>query len=194
MVIRDEHAGDAAAIREVVRAAFAGAEHSSGTEPAIVDGLREAGALTVSLVALDESGIAGHVAISPVSVGAAKDWYGLGPVAVRPDCQRKGIGSALIREALGALRTRGAAGCVVLGDPAYYAGSASHRTPRSPTPTRPRLFSRCSLSGRHARTDGCTTTRPSQRRLENSRDRWLRKRRFRCARIRFDERGRERCG
>lgn len=122
MIIRDEQPGDAPAIREVVRAAFAEAEHSSETEAAIVDGLREAGALTVSLVALDGPGIAGHVAISPVSVGAAKDWYGLGPVAVRPDRQRRGIGSALIREALGVLRTRGAAGCVVLGDPAYYGG------------------------------------------------------------------------
>jgi len=120
MIIRSEEPGDAAAIHGVVRAAFAEAEHSSGTEPAIVDALREAGALAVSLVALDGPGIAGHVAMSPVRLGAAMQWYGLGPVAVRPDCQGKGVGSALIREALDHLRERGAAGCVVLGDPAYY--------------------------------------------------------------------------
>ena len=44
----------------------------------------------------------------------------MGPVAVRPDRQRSGIGQALIRAGLERLRATGAQGCVVLGDPAYY--------------------------------------------------------------------------
>lgn len=52
--------------------------------------------------------------------GTACSWFGLGPVAVLPDCQGKGIGAALVEHGLSALRKRRAAGCVVLGEPAYY--------------------------------------------------------------------------
>lgn len=125
MPIRLEQPGDADAIRALTTEAFATAPHSSGTEAAIVDGLRAAGALTLSLVAVEDdekSGeILGHVAFSPVTIdGAARGWFGLGPVSVRPGRQRGGIGSDLIREGLRRLRERGAAGCVLLGDPAYY--------------------------------------------------------------------------
>lgn len=86
-----------------------------------MEALREAGALTVSLVAVEEGGIVGHAAFSPVTVGGAPGkWFGLGPVSVRPDRQRRGIGGALIRARLERLRDVGAEGCVVLGDPAYY--------------------------------------------------------------------------
>ena len=121
MIIADEQPGDESAIREIVRDAFAVAPHSSGTEWAVVDALRAANALSISLVAVVEHDIVGHVAVSPVSLGDAKGWYGLGPVSVRPEHQRQGFGAALIREALERLRGAGAAGCVVLGDPDYYA-------------------------------------------------------------------------
>ena len=63
----------------------------------------------------------GHVAFSPVAIDGRSDgWYGLGPVSVRPDRQRTGIGIALIETGLSRLRERGAAGCVLIGDPAYY--------------------------------------------------------------------------
>lgn len=120
MIIRDEQPGDAALIRKLVGEAFADAAHSSGTEGKIVDALREAGALAVSLVAIEDADIVGHVAISPVSTGGAVGWFGLGPVAVVPERQRGGIGSALIEETLARLRQRRAAGCVVLGDPHFY--------------------------------------------------------------------------
>jgi len=119
-MIRDEQPDDAALIRKLVGEAFADAEHSSGAEGKIIDALREAGALAVSLVAIEGADVIGHVAISPVSIGGAEGWFGLGPVAVRPQRQRGGIGSALIEEALATLRQRGAAGCVVLGDPVFY--------------------------------------------------------------------------
>jgi putative acetyltransferase len=60
--------------------------------------------------------------LSPIKVdGADVGWFGLGPVAVRPDLQGRGIGRALVDGVLGRARSMGAAGCVVLGDPAYYA-------------------------------------------------------------------------
>lgn len=120
MRIREESAGDAAAIRQVTTAAFAGVAHSSGTEGDIVDALRASGALTLSLVAEDGGVILGHAALSPVTIGGAQGWFGLGPVSVRPDRQGEGIGAALVREGLSRLRASGAQGCVVLGDPGYY--------------------------------------------------------------------------
>lgn len=125
MQIRTEQPADAEAIRALTTEAFATAPHSSGTEAAIVDALRKAGALTLSLVAVENgetSGeILGHVAFSPVTIdGAERAWFGLGPVSVQPPRQRGGIGSELIREGLRRLRDMGADGCVLLGDPAYY--------------------------------------------------------------------------
>jgi putative acetyltransferase len=121
MEIRPEAPGDHAAIGAVTGAAFAGAAHASGTEAAIVEALRAAGALTLSLVAVAEGEIVGHAAFSPVMVaGRAVGWFGLGPVSVRPDRQGEGIGSALIRDGLSRLEAAGGRGCVVLGDPAFY--------------------------------------------------------------------------
>lgn len=119
--ILPERPGDAGAIRELTRAAFDGKAFSDGTELAIPEELRAAGALTVSLVALDGDAVVGHAAFSPVTIdGADRDWFGLGPISVRPDRQRSGIGGALIRQGLGRLGVLGARGCVVLGDPGYY--------------------------------------------------------------------------
>ncbi|MGX1347500.1 putative acetyltransferase [Bradyrhizobium elkanii] len=122
MQIRDERDEDAVAISRITAAAFAEAPHSSGTEARIVEALRAAGALTLSLVAVSGDGhIVGHVAFSPVQInGVAGRWHGLGPVSVAPDMQRQGIGGALIRDGLARLVTQNADGCVLLGDPAYY--------------------------------------------------------------------------
>ena len=121
MWIRPETMADHDAIRRVTEAAFAGAEHASGTEARIINELRLAGELSLSLVADIDGRIAGHVAISPVSLdNGSTGWYGLGPIAVHPAHQRHGIGGALIRAALAELPALGAHGCVVLGDPAYY--------------------------------------------------------------------------
>ena len=121
MLIRPENAADAPAIRALTDAAFRNAPHSSGTEAAIVDALRDAGALTLSLVAESEGRIVGHVAFSPVTIdGRAGGWFGLGPVSVEPARQRLGIGQALVLDGLERLKAAGAEGCVLLGDPAYY--------------------------------------------------------------------------
>ena len=122
MEIRPERPGDEAAIAEVIEAAFALAEHRDGTEAQIVERLREDAALTLSLVAVDDGTIVGHVAFSPVTIdGADHKWFGLGPVAVQPNQQGKGLGSWLIRDGLDRLLEIGAAGCVLVGEPEYYA-------------------------------------------------------------------------
>ncbi|MGJ3260833.1 MAG: GNAT family N-acetyltransferase [Rhodospirillales bacterium] len=121
MRIRDEGADDTEAISALIAEAFAETMYSDGSEPAIVDGLRGAGALTLSLVAETEGQIAGHIAFSPVTIGGMPgNWFGLGPLAVGPAMQGQGIGAALVRAGLERLRASGAAGCVVFGDPAYY--------------------------------------------------------------------------
>lgn len=121
MILRPETPADIGTIHQMTQAAFAGAAHRSGSEGAIIDALRAAGALTLSLVAEEAGQIVGHVALSPVRVaGRALGWYGLGPIAVRPDRQGQGVGGALIRDAEARLRAQGAAGCVLVGDPAYY--------------------------------------------------------------------------
>lgn len=122
MTIRPERPEDAAAIGAITAEAFEGMAHSSGNESHIVEELRRAKALALSLVAADEEGIPiGHVAFSPVKLdGQAGKWFALGPVSVRPDLQRRRIGSALIEQGLARLAELGAQGCIVIGEPAYY--------------------------------------------------------------------------
>ena len=121
VIVRPEQTTEAGVIAALIAAAFAGHPHSDGSEPGIVDRLRRAGVLTISLVAVQEGRAVGHVAVSPVELSSGHPgWFGLGPVSVAPAHQRAGIGTALVHEALSLLRTRGASGCVVLGNPAYY--------------------------------------------------------------------------
>lgn len=120
-VIRPERSADIAAITEVTEAAFATLAISSHTEQFIVDALRAAGALTLSLVAELDGRVVGHIAFSPVTVSdGARAWYGLGPVSVLPEIQRRGIGKALINEGLARLKALGARGCCLVGHPEYY--------------------------------------------------------------------------
>lgn len=121
MDIREERPDDIGTIRKITSAAFQPMEYSTRTEAAIIDALRGAGALHVSLVAVADGDIVGHVAFSPVTIdGAHRGWYGLGPVSVRPDRQKEGIGGVLIRAGLERLSQAGAKGCVLVGDPGYY--------------------------------------------------------------------------
>ncbi|MBV8593948.1 MAG: N-acetyltransferase [Caulobacteraceae bacterium] len=121
MHIRLEHPEDAATIHALTEAAFKGAPFSNGAEAAIVDALRAAGALTLSLVATEGDEILGHLAFSSVTInGETCDWYGLGPVSVWPHRQCTGLGQALIRDGMRRLQAMRASGCVLLGDPAYY--------------------------------------------------------------------------
>lgn len=150
ITIRNEAASDAPAVEAVTAAAFLEAEHSSHTEQFIVDALRRAGQLSVSLVAEDDGGqIVGHVAISPVRISdGSAGWYGLGPVSVAPEHQGRSIGTQLVNRAMAALHELGAAGCVVLGDPAYYGRFGFAATPALAYPgVPPQYFQALHLGG-----------------------------------------------
>lgn len=127
--IRQERPQDISTITALTAAAFASQEHSSHTEQFIVNALRRSQQLTISLVAVLDEDIVGHVAASAVTISSgAQGWFGLGPISVWPDRQGQGIGSALMQAALAELQQLGAMGCVVLGDPGYYSrfGFAVH--------------------------------------------------------------------
>ena len=121
MILRKETAADIEAITEVTTAAFRNHPISKHTEQFIIKALRDANALTISLVAEIDGRIVGHIAFSPVIISdGTKDWYGLGPVSVLPDYQKQGIGKSLINEGLSLLKDMGGKGCALVGDPNYY--------------------------------------------------------------------------
>lgn len=121
MIIRSETPGDHLEIERINIDAFATHPFSRQTEHLIVDALRQADALTVSLVAEEQGQVLGHIAFSPALIdGVDRRWFTLGPVAVTPDRQRRGIGSQLVKAGVDALRRIGANGCVLVGDPAFY--------------------------------------------------------------------------
>jgi putative acetyltransferase len=121
IVIRGETNADVGMIAEVTIAAFKTLEISNHTEQFIIEALRAAKALTVSLVAEVDGRVVGHIAFSPVIISdGTRNWYGLGPVSVLPEYQRKGIGKALIQEGLSRLKVLNAQGCCLVGHPDYY--------------------------------------------------------------------------
>jgi len=121
MIIRPETHADIEAIAQVTKAAFENHPISQQTEHFIIAALRAANALTISLVAEVDGRVVGHVALSPITISdGSEDWYGLGPISVLPEYQRRGIGKALMHEGLSRLKALGAKGCALVGDPDYY--------------------------------------------------------------------------
>jgi putative acetyltransferase len=112
--IRAEQPGDVAVIREVNRLAF-----GQDDEGRIVDALRANGAVTLSLVAVDNDIVVGHIMFSPLSVGDMVG-AGLGPMAVTPSHQRQGVGSHLVQAGIERLRGTGCPFIVVIGHPGFY--------------------------------------------------------------------------
>ena len=121
MIIRQETPFDDEKINDLTIRAFTPMAFSDGTEAAIIRSLRRAGDLTLSLVAVDDNGIVGHVAFSPVTIDDVHaGWFGLGPISVEPDRQRGGIGRLLIITGLASLRRHGATGVALIGNPQIY--------------------------------------------------------------------------
>ena len=116
MEIRTEKSEEAGAIYAV----HAGSFPTEG-EAKLVDALRAAGRLSVSLVAELNGAVIGHVAFSPVTVVSGAVGAGLGPIAVVKGARCKGVGTRLVEDGLAACRAAGFGWVVVLGDPAYYA-------------------------------------------------------------------------
>ena len=122
--IRPERPGDEDAIHDLTARAFETMPYSSGTEPAIIRALRASGDLALSLVAEQDGRIIGHVAFCPVGIDGVSDgWFGLGPISVLPEMQRRGIGKRLIHEGLERLKAMQAKGCALIGAPEVYRGS-----------------------------------------------------------------------
>jgi putative acetyltransferase len=118
MIIRAEQPQDVTAIRQVVEAAFGGT-----AEADLVNKLRAHGKAIISLVAVVEGHISGHILFSEVTVETNPrgiKLIGLAPLAVAPAHQRSGIGSQLTHEGLAACRAAGYDAAIVLGHPEYY--------------------------------------------------------------------------
>jgi putative acetyltransferase len=121
VVIRPERGGDQLAIEEVVRAAFVG--HPDEVA-AFVERIRASEQFIpeLALVAEDSSGVIAHLMLSWVGVegGSRPRILALTPMSVRPDRQRLGVGSQLIRDALARAEEAGEPAVMVEGIPAYY--------------------------------------------------------------------------
>jgi putative acetyltransferase len=116
--IRRERAGDAPLIRKVNLLAF-----GQPQEADLVDKLRENCANSLSLVALEDGRLVGHILFTPITIDGKEHEpaaMGLAPMAVLPDFQRRGIGSALLNEGMATLKKEGCPLVIVLGHPDYY--------------------------------------------------------------------------
>jgi putative acetyltransferase len=121
VLIRPELPGDYAAIDEVVRAAFAGHPDEVAL---LVERIRASPNYvpSLALVAEDASGVISHVMLSfvPIEGGSHPELLVLTPMSVRPDRQRRGVGSRLIRDLLGRAEAAREPAVLVEGIPAYY--------------------------------------------------------------------------
>jgi putative acetyltransferase len=113
--IREERPSEIASIRDVNRRAF-----GQDLEGDIVDALRRNGAALLSLVAIVDGQVVGHIMFSPLSVGSAARGAALGPMAVLPEYQRQGIGGLLIEAGTQKLKEAGYPFIIVLGHAEYY--------------------------------------------------------------------------
>jgi putative acetyltransferase len=121
MIIRNETISDIEAISKVTIAAFQNLAISNHNEQFIINALRDANALTISLVAETDGKVVGHIAFSPITISdGSLNWYGLGPISVLPKYQKQGIGKSLILKGLSLLKGMGGQGCALVGDPDYY--------------------------------------------------------------------------
>lgn len=121
LTIRPEISQDYGVIYDLTKRAFATMPFADGDEQDLINTLRSADVLSLSLVALYAGRLVGHIAFSPAAAEKpAGHWYALGPVSVEPELQRQGIGSALIYSGLDILKQREAEGCILVGNPEYY--------------------------------------------------------------------------
>ncbi|MFI3174922.1 MAG: N-acetyltransferase [Bacillota bacterium] len=121
MKIRQEQAKDYDEIRELVKNAFATAEHTDGNEFLLVDKLRKSDGFIseLALVAEAENQLIGHILFTKIKVGEAEG-IALAPLSVLPSFQKKGVGTALMNHAHTIAKNMGYEFSVVLGSETYY--------------------------------------------------------------------------
>ena len=119
--IREERPVDIENVRKLNEKAFTQA-FGQAPEAALVDRLRENCSNILSLVAVQNDQVIGHIYFSPVNISGDKiiEGIGLGPMAVLPEFQRRGIGSQLVQAGIEILKRRGYTFIIVLGHPEYY--------------------------------------------------------------------------
>lgn len=117
IIVRSEIPTDVVTIRNINARAF-----GQPTEADLVDSLRRSYKEVISLVAVEDRQIVGHILFTPVTIDGSStiSGMGLGPMAVIPEKQRMGVGSMLIRAGLERLKKVGCPFVVVLGHPKYY--------------------------------------------------------------------------
>lgn len=121
ILIRPETPADHAAIHDVTQRAFAPMPYADGDEQLLIGKLRDGGALALSLVAESDGVVVGQITFSPAfAADGSPGWYALGPVSVEPALKHQGIGGQLIRAGIACLQDQDAAGCILIGNPAYY--------------------------------------------------------------------------
>jgi putative acetyltransferase len=147
--VRLERPGDRDAIFDLTKRAFAPMPYAGGDEQELIDKLRDAGALSLSAVALLGDSIVGHVALSPATHESGESgWYTLGPISAEPVMQRSGIGRSLIAFAHAWLEAQGARGCILTGNPAYYTRFGFAVAPEhAPANAQPAFFMVLTLKG-----------------------------------------------
>ena len=118
--IRAETPNDIDSIYDVTELAFRGRPYADGDEQDVVNRLRDANSLVLSLVAEVGARVVGQITFSEANNSdQSGPWFALGPVSVIPELQTQGIGSALINQGLAEIEGRGALGCILTGNPDY---------------------------------------------------------------------------
>jgi len=162
ITIRPETDDDHAAIGAVITEAFAGMPYADGDEAQLVEALRRESAISLSLVADLDGTVIGQVVLSPaLAADGTGGWYALGPVAVAREHQRAGIGSRLIGVALDVITQRGANGCILVGNPAYYRRFGFELSPRNAPVGEPAEFFMVKLLSDRKRPRGAIAFHPA---------------------------------
>ena len=126
--IREEVPADAQVLHKLTYDAFLPMSFSDDSEADALDRLRADGDLLLSLVAEHDGEIVGHAAFSPIP--SHEGWVALGPISVRADVQKRGIGRRLIADGLAEMKKRRLRGCILTGNPDVYKGSGFRQATR----------------------------------------------------------------